>query len=109
MGFLLLDNTERAAYMPGVYECSNSAIHLYNDAEVQGTKAHIVGVHFTDGSGICSTLLTLPTVVQFISTTWDTWTGRTPISPVMAMFQDAPDFFNTTTSTGTISNYKIIN
>jgi hypothetical protein len=131
MGFLVLDNTEHAAYVPGVYECSNFAIHLYDDAEAQGAKAHIVGVQFTDGEWhMLDAFNTTDRGTIYIDDTGYTAQQKaqgyvevpcmvnlsvggeyikTPIPPVMAMFQDAPDFFSTTTSIGTISSYKVIN
>jgi hypothetical protein len=44
MAFLEHDNTEDAEYIPGQYVCTNFAIHLADDAEQNGMKAHVVVV-----------------------------------------------------------------
>lgn len=46
MAFLKQDDTEYVTYVPGQYECTNFAIHLSDDAERVGIKAHIVRVDF---------------------------------------------------------------
>jgi hypothetical protein len=45
--FILSDTTDQNTYVPGVYECTDFARDVYNNAEQAGIRAAYVGLEFT--------------------------------------------------------------
>jgi hypothetical protein len=48
--FIMADETDQAAYIPGVRMCGHFAQNVHNNAEAAGIKAAVVIVEFTDGT-----------------------------------------------------------
>jgi len=67
--FILADNTDRHAYIPGVYVCGNYAQDVYNNAEKAGIRTAWVAIKFADDWHACDAFKTTDRGLIFIDCT----------------------------------------
>lgn len=75
--FLLTDSTEDNEYIKGVYQCTDYAVDLHNNAEMAGFMAGVVHIDLSNNAGHAITVIATREGWMFIDNRGNTYTDIT--------------------------------